>query len=379
MLRLKQTLGRRVLCARGVKTWHKELDAPLKRVGARIDAALQVAARAVGLIAGLTSRHARAGARCASPEICRMVMAQPCRAGMKCNTSMQGRRLRGRAQHKLRAQPPPHPPAAGDVCKMRRSTLANCPPPPPPPPPHPMQVMLGHTQGSGALDSPGLTRFTAGVELHHLFMLVRAPRALASAQSHRLLPRRCTMTSWTEVWRVKGNHLSHSAADYFYRNNSTRLSHDVRRASSRQAAGAARHLQLRNTRAVCNSCHVCSFRRWLSRILPLSSATCCTRAGCVLPVFLCASVGDSQQRQPDDGGRGSEGDCAARCGDAAAGRLRCCCCCFSSALMTYHCPHCMSLLGAGPPHAPRRAACRQRECRAGIVIQNRCRPGDLTP
>ena len=32
--------------------------------------------------------------------------------------------------------------------------------------------MLGHTEGSGALDSPGLTRFTAGVELHHLFMLV---------------------------------------------------------------------------------------------------------------------------------------------------------------------------------------------------------------
>jgi hypothetical protein len=32
--------------------------------------------------------------------------------------------------------------------------------------------MLGHTEGSGALDSPGLTRFTAGVEMHHLFMLV---------------------------------------------------------------------------------------------------------------------------------------------------------------------------------------------------------------
>ncbi len=42
MLRLKQTLRRPVLCARGVKTWHKDLEAPLKRVGARIDAALQV-------------------------------------------------------------------------------------------------------------------------------------------------------------------------------------------------------------------------------------------------------------------------------------------------------------------------------------------------
>jgi hypothetical protein len=37
--------------------------------------------------------------------------------------------------------------------------------------------MLGHTEGSNALDSPGLTRFTAGVEMHHLFMLVRLHRA----------------------------------------------------------------------------------------------------------------------------------------------------------------------------------------------------------
>ncbi len=42
MLRLKQSLGSTTLCVRGVKTWHKELEAPLKRVGARIDAALQV-------------------------------------------------------------------------------------------------------------------------------------------------------------------------------------------------------------------------------------------------------------------------------------------------------------------------------------------------
>ncbi len=42
MLRLKHSVGRRVLSARGVKTWHKDLEAPLKRVGARIDAALQV-------------------------------------------------------------------------------------------------------------------------------------------------------------------------------------------------------------------------------------------------------------------------------------------------------------------------------------------------
>jgi hypothetical protein len=42
MLRLKHSLGSRVLSARGVKTWHKDLEAPLKRVGARIDAALQV-------------------------------------------------------------------------------------------------------------------------------------------------------------------------------------------------------------------------------------------------------------------------------------------------------------------------------------------------
>ncbi len=42
MLRVKQYLGSSPLCVRGVKTWHKELEAPLKRVGARIDAALQV-------------------------------------------------------------------------------------------------------------------------------------------------------------------------------------------------------------------------------------------------------------------------------------------------------------------------------------------------
>ena len=34
--------GSRLPGSRGVKTWHKDLEAPLKRVGARIDAALQV-------------------------------------------------------------------------------------------------------------------------------------------------------------------------------------------------------------------------------------------------------------------------------------------------------------------------------------------------
>ena len=42
MLRLRLSLRRRLLGVRGVKSWHKDLDAPLKRVGARIDAALQV-------------------------------------------------------------------------------------------------------------------------------------------------------------------------------------------------------------------------------------------------------------------------------------------------------------------------------------------------
>jgi hypothetical protein len=42
MLLLKQSLRCRLLGVRGVKSWHKDLDAPLKRVGARIDAALQV-------------------------------------------------------------------------------------------------------------------------------------------------------------------------------------------------------------------------------------------------------------------------------------------------------------------------------------------------
>jgi hypothetical protein len=42
MLRLRQSLRCRLLGVRGVKSWHKDLDAPLKRVGARIDAALQV-------------------------------------------------------------------------------------------------------------------------------------------------------------------------------------------------------------------------------------------------------------------------------------------------------------------------------------------------
>ena len=46
MLRLIQPLGRRLLGSRGVKTWHKDLEAPLKRVGARIDAALQLRSQA---------------------------------------------------------------------------------------------------------------------------------------------------------------------------------------------------------------------------------------------------------------------------------------------------------------------------------------------
>jgi hypothetical protein len=45
--------------------------------------------------------------------------------------------------------------------------------------------MLGHTEGSGALDSPGLTRFTAGVELHHLFMLVLPASIILPSPTHR--------------------------------------------------------------------------------------------------------------------------------------------------------------------------------------------------
>jgi hypothetical protein len=53
MLRLPLSHARR-LHARGVKTWHKDLEAPLKRVGARIDAALQelAALRPRGILLG---------------------------------------------------------------------------------------------------------------------------------------------------------------------------------------------------------------------------------------------------------------------------------------------------------------------------------------
>ena len=78
-----------------------------------------------------------------------------------------------------------------------------------------MQVMLGHTEGSGALDSPGLTRFTAGVELHHLFMLVcTQPLKIQPLFCINLLSCRCTTTLWTAarcaeasprcLWRWQG-------------------------------------------------------------------------------------------------------------------------------------------------------------------------------
>lgn len=108
MLRLPLSHAR-LLHARGVKTWHKDLEAPLKRVGARIDAALQE-------LAALRPKSNEWGVAFAAV---RNINAAPSR-------------------HLIR----------------------------------PQLVMLGHTEGSGALDSPGLTRFTAGVEMHHLFMLV---------------------------------------------------------------------------------------------------------------------------------------------------------------------------------------------------------------
>ena len=55
MLRLRQSLRCRMLGVRGVKSWHKDLDAPLKRVGARIDAALQVQSTSILPVVFLSS------------------------------------------------------------------------------------------------------------------------------------------------------------------------------------------------------------------------------------------------------------------------------------------------------------------------------------
>jgi hypothetical protein len=189
-------------------------------------------------------------------------------------------------------------------------SLSQCPqtPPPspllppsfPPLPPSfpPLQVMLGHTEGSGALDSPGLTRFTAGVEMHHLFMLVptRPPTRTHLSANTCGLP--CAATARAVSTRFCASNPSCFTGSRRHHGPRCDSSGDFAALQRRQHAcqelfdvvfrqclslwpvqnfrHAAPNLQLPHG---FEFIRICSYLPLPSRTLPLSSATCCTRAG----------------------------------------------------------------------------------------------------